>query len=57
MQRRLGAETLLHLRLDDGTLFTMRQDGTESIPAEGEACGIAWDEVHQMRFDSDGRRL
>ena len=53
----LGAETLLHLRLDDGTLFTMRQDGTEPIPPEGEVCSIAWDRAHQFLFDSDGRRL
>ena len=53
----LGAETLLHLRLDDGTLFTVRQDGTEPIPSEDDACGIAWDRDHQFLFDSDGRRL
>ncbi len=53
----LGAETLLHVRLNDGTLFTVRQDGTDLIPSEGENCGIAWERDHQFLFDGDGRRL
>ncbi len=52
----LGAETLLHIRLDDGTLFTLRQDGTAPIPSEGEECGVTWDESHQLTFRQDGRR-
>ena len=52
----LGAETLLHIRLDGGTLFTLRQDGTAPIPSEGEECGITWDESHQLIFRQDGRR-
>ena len=53
----LGAETLLHLRLPGGELFTLRQDGTRPIPPEGSDCGAAWDEVHQFLFGADGRRL
>ena len=53
----LGAETLLHLRLPDGNLFTLRQDGTKSIPAEGDECGIDWDTRHQLAFGADGRRV
>ena len=53
----LGAETLLHLRLSDGTLFTLRQDGTSHIPSEGDECGITWVEDHQFLFRSDGYRL
>ncbi len=53
----LGAETLLHLRLEDNTLFTIRQAGTDRIPEEGEACGIVWEASNQLLFGSDGRRL
>ena len=53
----LGAETLLHLRLQDGTLFTLRQGGTDPIPHEGEDCGISWEEHSQLLFLPDGRRL
>lgn len=53
----LGAETLLHLRLPDDTLFTLRQGGGDPIPHEGEDCGIAWEERDQLLFLPDGRRL
>ena len=53
----LGAETLLHLRLPDGNLFTLRQDGTEPIPSEGDDCGIDWNLRHQLAFGADGRRV
>ena len=53
----LGAETLLHLRLPEGTLFTLRQDGTDPIPGEGAECGIGWHDRHQFWFRPDGRRL
>ena len=53
----LGAETLLHLRLPGGGLFTLRQDGTRPIPPEGADCGVAWDDVHQFLFGDDGQRL
>jgi len=53
----LGAETLLHLRLSDGALFTLRQDGGGSIPHEGDDCGIIWEERNQLLFLPDGGRL
>ncbi|RVT83331.1 sn-glycerol-3-phosphate ABC transporter ATP-binding protein UgpC [Rhodobacteraceae bacterium CCMM004] len=53
----LGAETLVHLKMADGTLTTVRQDGTAPIPAEGDTVGLAWDAGVQMLFDADGRRI
>ncbi len=53
----LGAETLVHLKLSDGGLLTVRQDGGAERPAEGAEIGLAWDEGRQMLFGPDGRRL
>ena len=53
----LGAETLLHIRLNDGALFTVRQEGIAAIPGEGQECGIDWNESHQLMFGADGSRL
>ena len=53
----LGAETLLHLRLAGGEMFTVRQDGTAPLPEEGEACAVTWDETREFDFAEDGRRL
>ena len=53
----LGAETLVHLRLGDGSMLTVRQDGTEDRPAEGATVGLDWPEEHQMLFDSGGGRI
>ena len=53
----LGAETLIHVRLSDGGVVTVRQDGTDGIPSEGRDVGIAWDPAREMRFGPDGRRL
>ena len=53
----LGAETLVHLRLPSGEMFTIRQDGTEPHPAERETCHVGWDDARAMLFDGDGRRL
>lgn len=53
----LGAETLLHFRLKDGQIATLRQDGTAPVPAEGETVGLAWDDEDEMLFGADGRRL
>ena len=52
----LGAETLIHVRLADGALFTVRQDGTDQVPDEGNECGITWDDDHMMMFKSDDSR-
>ena len=53
----LGAETLLHLRLSTGDMFTLRQDGTAPVPAEGTDCGIDWPAERELDFNADGRRL
>lgn len=53
----LGAETLLHLRLTSGEMFTIRQTGTDNVPAPGETAGIDWAGAHEMDFDAEGRSL
>jgi len=53
----LGAETLVHVRLADGTLATVRQDGTAPTPPEGSDVGLIWAEAHQKLFGADGTRL
>ncbi|WP_417718873.1 sn-glycerol-3-phosphate ABC transporter ATP-binding protein UgpC [Salipiger sp.] len=53
----LGAETLIHLRLEDGGDVTVRQDGAAPVPAEGAAAGLDWDWAQAMHFDADGQRL
>ncbi|MSU90956.1 sn-glycerol-3-phosphate ABC transporter ATP-binding protein UgpC [Rhodobacteraceae bacterium 2CG4] len=53
----LGAETLVHLKLADDALFTLRQDGTAPVPEEGAEIGLAWDDDAQMLFGPDDRRL
>ena len=53
----LGAETLVHMRLEDGTLVTVRQAAADPVPPEGAAQGIDWQESVQMGFGPDGRRV
>ena len=53
----LGAETLVHLRLADGEMATVRQDSTTDVPAEGSDVGLAWADQHLMLFDSAGKRV
>ncbi len=53
----LGAETLVHLRLSDGEMATVREDSTIQAPAEGADVGLTWAEHHLMRFDANGTRL
>lgn len=53
----LGAETLVHLRLADDQTVTVRQDGSQPIPGEGQEAGISWDESDQMIFGADGCRI
>ena len=53
----LGAETLIHLRLADGDLITVRQDGTAETPPEGAEVDLAWHETQEMLFGPDGGRL
>jgi sn-glycerol 3-phosphate transport system ATP-binding protein len=52
----LGAETLVHLRIDAGDVLTVRQDGERPSPAEGEVCGIGWVQSREMTFLADGQR-
>ncbi|SNS90649.1 ABC transporter ATP-binding protein [Tropicimonas sediminicola] len=52
----LGAETLVHLRTEDGAAITVRQDAGEPIPAEGASLHLDWSPEHQMVFGADGRR-
>jgi sn-glycerol 3-phosphate transport system ATP-binding protein len=53
----LGAETLIHLKLSDETLVTVRQNASESHAAEGADVGITWSDVDQMLFDGAGKRI
>ncbi len=53
----LGAETLVHLRLEDGAQITARQTAASPVPGEGETRGLDWDETDVMRFDAEGRRI
>lgn len=53
----LGAETLLHLRLSSGEMFTIRQNGTAPVPTPGSACDADWDSGHELKFDEHGRRV
>ena len=53
----LGAETLLHLKLESGEMFTLRQDGTRPVPAEGTPCGVDWPAERELVFDAEGRRV
>ncbi len=53
----LGAETLVHVRLPDGEIATVRQDGTDGVPAEGAQTGLHWEDRRQMLFDAEGRRV
>ena len=52
----LGAETLIHLRIEGGDVLTVRQDGERHLPAEGDVCGIGWMQAREMVFGADGKR-
>ncbi|MFV2054365.1 sn-glycerol-3-phosphate ABC transporter ATP-binding protein UgpC [Aliiroseovarius sp. YM-037] len=53
----LGAETLVHVKLADGTLVTARQNASEVFLAEGSAVDLTWDHADEMLFDGSGRRI
>ncbi|WP_417770623.1 sn-glycerol-3-phosphate ABC transporter ATP-binding protein UgpC [Stappia sp.] len=53
----LGAETLVHCRIADGTQITLRQEAAQPIPPEGQALEIDWDDSDAMLFDAEGRRI
>ena len=52
----LGAETLVHVKLADGSVATVRQDAAKPQPEEGAQVGIAWSAADQLVFDAQGRR-
>ncbi|WP_077037031.1 sn-glycerol-3-phosphate ABC transporter ATP-binding protein UgpC [Pelomonas sp. KK5] len=54
----LGAERLVHGRLDDGQALTVRIDAMLAAPQAGDALKIAVSEAHQHWFDtSTGKRI
>ncbi|SHE62855.1 carbohydrate ABC transporter ATP-binding protein, CUT1 family [Litoreibacter ascidiaceicola] len=54
----LGAETLVHLRMDSGTeTFTVRQDGAMALPVAGDPVGVDWGADDEMAFNDKGRRV
>ncbi len=46
----LGAETLVHVKLPDGAMVTVRQDSTAALPEEGSAVGLTWSDSDQVFF-------
>ncbi len=52
----LGAETLVHVRGEDSTQITVRQDGTLAIPPEGAVVALNWDAANEMHFDATGQK-
>lgn len=52
----LGAETLVHVKLTDGTNVTARVPAAMAIPQEGQEVGLCWSDGDQMLFDSAGHR-
>ena len=53
----LGAETLVHIKLQDDNMITARQPATAALPAEGASAGLTWADSDQMIFGEDGLRL
>ncbi|RLJ58878.1 carbohydrate ABC transporter ATP-binding protein (CUT1 family) [Litoreibacter meonggei] len=54
----LGAETLVHLRMNSGTeTFTVRQDGAMDLPVAGDPVGVDWGADDEMAFNDKGRRV
>jgi len=52
----LGAETLVHVKLADGSFATVRQDASLAQPEEGAQVGLAWSKADQITFDAHGHR-
>ncbi len=52
----LGAETLVHAALPDGTTVTVRQDAITRHPNEGDTVYLDWHTDNQIFFDSAGVR-
>jgi sn-glycerol 3-phosphate transport system ATP-binding protein len=52
----LGAETLVHADLAEGTRATVRQDATAPLPPEGATVHLDWSPHDRIFFDTAGRR-
>ena len=52
----LGAETLVHVQLQDGSMLTLRQNAESPTPPEKAEIGLHWQDSDQMLFDTHGRR-
>lgn len=53
----LGAETLVHLRLNSGDQVTVRQDASIHVPDEGSKASIDWKNQDVLMFNSTGERI
>lgn len=53
----LGAETLVHIRLADNSLITVRQDATTAMPGMGDPIFVRLDAKALHLFDAGGVRL
>lgn len=52
----LGAETLVHVKLPNGAVVTVRQPATAELPPEGALVGLSWSDGDEMIFDASGRK-
>ncbi len=53
----LGAETLVHMALPDGTDIIARREGAVDVPPSGTEVGLAFERRHLHAFDAAGRRI
>ena len=53
----LGAETLIHMELDDGQMVTLRQSGTAPLPLSGSDCFCTCDRDEFSAFRASGERI
>ena len=53
----LGAETLVHVRVADGDVMTVRQAADVPQPSEGASIGVTWSDEDQMLFNESGKRI
>ncbi len=52
----LGAETLVHVKLPNEQVLTVRQSAEKPQPSEGTPIGLNWPANDQMGFDENGKR-
>lgn len=52
----LGAETLVHVKLPNDAVVTVRQPASAEMPLEGASVGLNWSDPDEMIFDASGRR-